>query len=155
MFLERGIASFYYSAVAYLPPRSQSGWIFTASIAIPVNETCGVGGSSRGLLAKNPDTQSEVLNWRTERNLVLARGRIVEGCLLATGLRPIPAHHSNFAAVPFRLSLWDQNARKGKGRRLYGSDGSVRSFRPAKAQGMGGPIRLRPFRIIKYSEAVA
>ena len=53
-------------------------------------------------------TQSEVLNSRIETSLVLARGRIIEGCLLATGLRSIPAHYSNFAAVPFRLIFWDQ-----------------------------------------------
>src|SRR5580698_3294769 len=53
-------------------------------------------------------SESEVLNLRIERNLVLVRGRIIEGRLLATGLRPIPAHYGNFAAVPFRLSFWDQ-----------------------------------------------
>ena len=50
----------------------------------------------------------EVLNSRIEKGLVLSRGKIVEGWLLATGLAPIPAPYRNFAVVPFRLSFWDQ-----------------------------------------------
>jgi len=96
-------------------------------------------------------SQSEVLNLRIERNLVLGRGRIIEGCLLATGLGPLPAHYSNFAAVPFRLSLWDQfgneigaeegtlsvfrkaqqsNASVGKGSGLYGPDATGERTEP-------------------------
>ena len=96
-------------------------------------------------------SQSEVLNLRIERNLVLPRGRIIEGRLLATGLGPIPAHYSNFAAVPFRLSLWDQfgneigaeegtlsvfpkaqrsNASVGKGSGLYGPDATGERTEP-------------------------
>jgi hypothetical protein len=52
----------------------------------------------------------EVLNSRIEKGLVLTRGQIVEGWLLATGVAPIPADHSNLAVVPFRLSFWDQFA---------------------------------------------
>jgi hypothetical protein len=74
------------------------------------------------------------------------------GCLLATGLRRIPAHYSNFAAVPFRLSLWDQlgneigaekgtlsvfrkaqqgNASVGKGSGLYGPDATGERSEPS------------------------
>ena len=52
--------------------------------------------------------QREVLNSRIEKNLVVSRGEIVEGWLLASGITPIPAQYSNFAVVPFRLSFWDQ-----------------------------------------------
>jgi hypothetical protein len=52
----------------------------------------------------------EVLNSRIEKGLVLTRGQIVEGWLLATGVAPIPAEHSNLAVVPFWLSFWDQFA---------------------------------------------
>jgi hypothetical protein len=84
----------------------------------------------------------EVLNMRIEKDLVLRRGQIVEGWLLATGIAPIPAEYRNFAVVPFHLSLWDQfgneidaegklsvlrKARRDdiavqKGRSLYGMD---------------------------------
>ena len=52
--------------------------------------------------------QSEVLNRRIENNLVLQRGQIVEGLLLATGSRPIPVQYSDCAVAPFRVTLWDQ-----------------------------------------------
>ena len=51
---------------------------------------------------------NEVLNLRIEKNLVLARGQIAEGWLLASGIAPIPAEYGKSAVVPFRLSLWDQ-----------------------------------------------
>ena len=50
----------------------------------------------------------EVLNPRIEKNLVLPRGQIVEGWLLATGIAPTPGEYSNSAVVPFRLTLRDQ-----------------------------------------------
>jgi hypothetical protein len=49
-----------------------------------------------------------VLNGRIENNLVLERGQVVEGLLLATGIRPIPVQYSDCAGAPFRLTLWDQ-----------------------------------------------
>src|SRR5579864_1193054 len=52
--------------------------------------------------------QSAVLNQRIENTLVLQRGQIGEGLLLATGIRPIPAQYSEFAVAPFRLTFWDQ-----------------------------------------------
>ena len=50
----------------------------------------------------------EVLNSRIEKNLVLRRGQVIEGWLLATGITPIPAEYCNLAAVSFQLSFWDQ-----------------------------------------------
>jgi hypothetical protein len=105
-------------------------------------------------------SQSEVLNSRIARNLILPRGRIIEGCLLATGLRRVPAHYSNFAAVPFRLNLWDQfgneigaeegtlsvlrkaqqgNASVGKGSGLHGPD--VTGERPEPSVGVASQRR--------------
>jgi hypothetical protein len=52
--------------------------------------------------------QCEVLNSRIEKNLVLRRGEIAEGWLLATGIAPIPAQYSNFVVVEFQLTFWDQ-----------------------------------------------
>jgi hypothetical protein len=52
--------------------------------------------------------QCEVLNSRIEKNLVLRRGEIAEGWLLATGIAPIPAQYSNSAVVPLQLTFWDQ-----------------------------------------------
>jgi|SRR5580704_9076093 hypothetical protein len=52
--------------------------------------------------------QCEVLNSRIEKNLVLSRGQMAEGWLLATGIAPIPGEYSNFAVAPFRLTVWDQ-----------------------------------------------
>lgn len=54
----------------------------------------------------------EVLNSRIEKGLVLSRGQIAEGWLLATGIAPIPAQYSDFAAVPFQLRVWDQFGRE-------------------------------------------
>lgn len=68
----------------------------------------------------------EVLNSQIERNLVLVRGRIIEGWLLATGVRPTPAHYSNFAAAPFRLILWDQFGNE------LGAQGTLSVFRKAQ-----------------------
>jgi len=49
----------------------------------------------------------EVLNPRIEKGLVLSRGQ-AEGWLLATGISKIPPQYCNFAAAPFRLTVWDQ-----------------------------------------------
>ena len=67
----------------------------------------------------------EVLNSRIEKGLVLSRGQMAEGWLLATGLAPIPAQYSNFAAVPFQLSVSDQF-------REYSAKGSLSVLRRAK-----------------------
>jgi hypothetical protein len=50
----------------------------------------------------------EVLNSRIEKGLVLSRGQIAEGWLLATGISKIPPQYSNFAVAPFWLTIWDQ-----------------------------------------------
>jgi hypothetical protein len=50
--------------------------------------------------------QSEVLNQRIERGLRLSRGEIVEGYILATGLRRVPTEYG--AAAPFGIVLSDQ-----------------------------------------------
>jgi len=50
--------------------------------------------------------RSEVLNQQIEAGLRLSRGQIVEGWLLATGLRRVPMEYSN--TVPFELVLRDQ-----------------------------------------------
>jgi hypothetical protein len=51
---------------------------------------------------------NEVLNSPIEKTLVLAKGQIAEGSLLASGIAPIPAEYGKSAVVPFRLSFWDQ-----------------------------------------------
>ena len=49
----------------------------------------------------------EVLNPRIEDNLCLSSGQIVEGWLLASGLRRVPIEYGDFA-VPFEIMFWDQ-----------------------------------------------
>lgn len=51
--------------------------------------------------------QREVLNPLIESSLRLSRGQMVEGWLLATGLRRVPIEYSDFA-VPVDLVFWDQ-----------------------------------------------
>ena len=85
--------------------------------------------------------QDEALNQRIEDGLVLSRGEMVEGYILANGLRRIPRENGEFA-VPFKIIFFDQfgdefpangifsvvrqvqrdNARVGKGSGLYGGD---------------------------------
>jgi hypothetical protein len=85
--------------------------------------------------------QDEALNQRIEDGLVLSRGQMVEGYILANGLRRIPRENGEFA-VPFKIIFSDQfgdefpangifsvvrqvqrdNARVGKGSGLYGGD---------------------------------
>lgn len=65
-------------------------------------------GSSVCRLGGQEFSPREVLNSRIEKNLVLRRGQVVEGWLLATGITPIPAGYRNFSVVPFQLTFWDQ-----------------------------------------------
>jgi hypothetical protein len=50
----------------------------------------------------------EVLNQKIENNLKLRRGEIVEGWILAGGLRPVPAEYGDHSTVPFEVKLFDQ-----------------------------------------------
>jgi hypothetical protein len=53
--------------------------------------------------------RNQILNPRILNSLRFqARGDTIEGWLLASGLRPIPAEYRNFAVVPFQLSFWNQ-----------------------------------------------
>jgi hypothetical protein len=85
--------------------------------------------------------QDEALNQQMEDGLVLSRGQMVEGYILASGLRRIPRERGKFA-VPFVIVFSDQfgdefpakgmfsvlrqaqpdNARVEKGSGLYGPD---------------------------------
>jgi|SRR5579863_3142920 len=49
----------------------------------------------------------EVLNHRIEDGLRIPRNQMVEGWLLATGLRRVPIEYGNLA-VPFEVIFWDQ-----------------------------------------------
>jgi len=52
--------------------------------------------------------RSEVLNQRIENSLRFHyRGQMVEGMILASGLKPIPEAHRTGAIVPFRLTFTD------------------------------------------------
>jgi hypothetical protein len=50
--------------------------------------------------------KSEVLNDRFP--LKLARDSMVEGVILATGLKPIPGQYRQGMIMPFTLTFWDQ-----------------------------------------------
>jgi hypothetical protein len=52
--------------------------------------------------------QSEILNQRIENNLRLYRGQVIEGLVLASGLRPIPPEYRDGTIVPFQLTFTDQ-----------------------------------------------
>jgi hypothetical protein len=52
--------------------------------------------------------QCEVLNQKIEGNLRLRRGQIVEGWILANGLRPIPAEYHDCSTAPFEVRFLDQ-----------------------------------------------
>ncbi len=52
--------------------------------------------------------QREVLNMRIMDSLTLNPGRMVEGCLLAVGLKPMPEAFHHGMTAPFTLELWDQ-----------------------------------------------
>jgi hypothetical protein len=89
--------------------------------------------------------QCEVLNPKIEGNLRLRRGQIVEGWILANGLRPIPAEYHDCSTAPFEVRFLDQfrcqhraqgtlsvlrkaqqdKSTKRKGSGLYGLDATV------------------------------
>ena len=50
--------------------------------------------------------KSEVLNDRFP--LRFHRGHLIEGVILATGLKPIPKEYVHGTMVPFKLTFWDQ-----------------------------------------------
>jgi hypothetical protein len=50
--------------------------------------------------------QQEVLNDRFP--LRFHRGHLIEGVILATGLKPIPKEYVQGMAMPFQLTVWDQ-----------------------------------------------
>jgi hypothetical protein len=50
----------------------------------------------------------EVLNQKIESNLPLRRGQIVEGWILASGVRPIPPQYRNCFTAPFKVTFFDQ-----------------------------------------------
>ena len=52
--------------------------------------------------------QRQVLNSRLENGLSLRRDQMVEGTILASGLRPIPAAYPHGAHLPCTLSFFDQ-----------------------------------------------
>jgi len=58
--------------------------------------------------------QREMLNQRIENYLRLDPGQLIEGWLLATGLRPIPPEYRSGAIVPFELTFCDQFDREFK-----------------------------------------
>ena len=54
-------------------------------------------------------TQAEVLNEQIEESLVFSHpGDVVEGMILATGIRPIPQVFGRGMRVPFKLTFEDQ-----------------------------------------------
>jgi hypothetical protein len=56
--------------------------------------------------------QSDVLNRRLEYGLRVGSNQVVEGWILASGLRPIPADYRDFFVVPCELTFWDLSGRE-------------------------------------------
>jgi hypothetical protein len=56
--------------------------------------------------------RSDVLNWRLEAGLRVGCGDVVEGWILALGLRRIPAEYSDFFIVQCEVIVWDPNGRE-------------------------------------------
>jgi hypothetical protein len=51
--------------------------------------------------------RSDILNRRLESGLRVGCGQVVEGWILALGLRPIPASLGDFSLVPCQLTFWN------------------------------------------------
>jgi hypothetical protein len=54
----------------------------------------------------------QVLNTRLENGLSLGRGQVIEGTILASGLRPIPAAYRHGYHLPCTLVFYDQYGRE-------------------------------------------
>jgi hypothetical protein len=50
---------------------------------------------------------SDILNRRFEGGLRVGRSQVVEGWILGSGLRPIPADYRDFLLAPGELTFWD------------------------------------------------
>jgi hypothetical protein len=50
---------------------------------------------------------SDILNRRFEAGLRVGSGQVVEGWILGSGRRPIPADYRDFLLVPGELTFWD------------------------------------------------
>ena len=59
-------------------------------------------------LGEEEYSQADVLNQRIEESLRFHRGDIVEGVILATGIRPIPRAFRQGMLMPFELTLEDE-----------------------------------------------
>jgi hypothetical protein len=84
------------------------------------------GGSPICRLGPQDYRQCEVLNQRIERNLSFRRGQIVEGWILANGLRPIPPEYHDCSTAPFEVAFLDQF------RREYSAQGTVSVLRKSQ-----------------------
>jgi hypothetical protein len=56
--------------------------------------------------------QSDILNGRLEAGLRVGCGRLLEGWILASGLRRIPAEYRDFFIVQCEVIVWDPNGRE-------------------------------------------
>jgi hypothetical protein len=79
----------------------------------------------------------EVLNQRIENGLRLVRGEVVEGWLLATGLRPIPAEYRDFAIVPFEIVITDSLRHEYRADATLSVLRRARQCRPGVRRGTG------------------
>jgi hypothetical protein len=66
------------------------------------------GGGPTCTLGQQEYRRCEVLNQKIERNLILRRGQIVEGWILAGGVRPIPQQYLDGFTAPFQVRFFDQ-----------------------------------------------
>jgi hypothetical protein len=86
--------------------------------------------------------RSDVLNWRLEAGLRVGCGDVVEGWILASGLRRIPAEYRDFFIVQCEVIVWDPNGREFRAnanlsvlrtpRRISQSTRGSRLFGPAE-----------------------
>ena len=67
------------------------------------------------LLASASISKSEVLNDRFPLKFH-RRGHLIEGVILATGLKPIPKEYVHGMTVPFKLTFWDQFGKRNQRR---------------------------------------
>jgi len=75
------------------------------------SESIVLCGNERGLYAVGAlsFTEDEALNHRIEKGLHFhRRGDVVEGWLVASGLRPIPREYRNWQITPLSLTFTDQ-----------------------------------------------
>jgi hypothetical protein len=89
---------------AVLDCRLTTSWddhIALASFSDDGNPVCRLG------LVEFP--RGQVLNQRLENSMRFARGQLIEGVILATGVKPIPEAYRHGLIVPITLAFLDQN----------------------------------------------